>query len=319
LSSAQVPSSETKGKLDDIVLSYLNHHGYSKSYQALKKAMNAEKLPSAPVAPTIAPVGEDMDLDTDVEEAATASTLFERKEEQDLQDRIKILRAVQSGDIDSALAETQQHYPRVLEADGGLMKFRLRCRKLVELIIESAELLKKLQAEKAIANTNGHSAIPGSSTVDGMFDMEMDVEAQTTSSTSIPLGNGRPPTDIGVESTAEIYHQAFGKALAFGQSLQWEYRDDKREEVVNLFKRSASLLAFADPLQADQETGALVSHESRVELANELNQAILSASGRPVHSTLERLYSHTCCVTRQLGLLGEGIAAFADARREVLT
>ena len=80
----------------------------------------------------------------------------------------------------------------------------------------------------------------------------------------------------------EIYHQAFGKALAYGQSLQWEYRGDKREEVVNLFQRSASLLAFTDPLQADRETGALVSHESRLELANELNKAILGeSSGSP--------------------------------------
>jgi len=77
-------------------------------------------------------------------------------------------------------------------------------------------------------------------------------------------------------------------------------------------------MAFADPLQADRDTAALVSHESRVELANELNKAILAALGRPVQSTLERLYLQTCCVTKQLGLLGVGSAAFTDTRREIL-
>jgi len=77
-------------------------------------------------------------------------------------------------------------------------------------------------------------------------------------------------------------------------------------------------MAFADPLEADQETAAQVSHESRIELANELNKSILAALGQPVQSTLELIYLQACTVTKQLGLLGEGSAAFADARREIL-
>jgi hypothetical protein len=275
---AHAPSSETKGKLDEIVLSYLNHHGYCKSYQAMKKTMSVGQVPQVPQAPTtLLSIGDDMDLDTDVEEAATANTLQERKEERDLRNRIKILKAVQSGHIDTALTETQKHYPSVLETDGGFMKFRLRCRKLVELIIEAAELLKKIQAERAAVSTNGHSAAREVSTVDGVFDMEMDLDSGPTSSTRPSFSNGgtRNGSNPEEETAMEVYHQAFGKALAFGQSLQGEYRENKREEVVSLFKSSASLMAFTDPLRADQEICGLASHESRIELASELNQAIL--------------------------------------------
>jgi len=218
------------------------------------------------------------------------------------------------------LTETQKHYPSVLETDGGFMKFRLRCRKLVELIVEAAELLKKIQAERAAVSTNGHSAAREVSTVDGVFDMEMDLDSGPTSSTRPSFSNGgtRNGSNPVEELAMEVYHQAFGKALAFGQSLQGEYRENKREEVVSLFKSSASLMAFTDPLRADQEICGLASHESRIELASELNQAILAASGRPAQSTVERLYLHTSCVIRQLGLLGEGTAAFANARSEVL-
>jgi hypothetical protein len=37
----------------------------------------------------------------------------------------------------------QRWHPKVLEREEGLMRFKLRCRKFVELILEAAELKKK--------------------------------------------------------------------------------------------------------------------------------------------------------------------------------
>jgi hypothetical protein len=265
------PNTETVSRFNEIVLSYLNHYGYSQSYQALKKATSSSQPTSVPAIAPI--VGEDMDLDTDAEESVAETLLQEQKEEEALYRRIKILNAVQAGDIDIALEETRLHYPSVLEVEDGLMKFRLRCRKLVELILESAELLKKIQGEKAVSN--GHSTVDRSA-ADGVFDMEMEVDGVPVPVSGTLATNGHTNiADGGGDTDMEIYHQAFGKALAYGQDLQRDYKDDKRELVANLFKQSASLMAFADPVRADQDTAALVSHESRIELANELNKAIL--------------------------------------------
>ena len=48
-----------------------------------------------------------------------------------------------AGDVDGALNDTTSTFPTVLEREQGLMLFKLRCRKFVELILTAAEVLKR--------------------------------------------------------------------------------------------------------------------------------------------------------------------------------
>ncbi|PBL01480.1 hypothetical protein ARMGADRAFT_1073763 [Armillaria gallica] len=81
-----------------------------------------------------------------------------------------------SGDIDAALSETQKCHPSVLEAEEGLMMFKLRCRKFVELILEAGEMKKAMKPK-----SHAHPDVSDSDSemVDGMDlgdDMSMDID-----------------------------------------------------------------------------------------------------------------------------------------------
>ena len=69
------------------------------------------------------------------------------------------------------------------------------------------------------------------------------------------------------------------EALAYGQQLHEDYRDDPREEVKRVLREAFSLLAYTDP--RGSVVGHLLEESGRREVAEELNSAILGNS----HST----------------------------------
>ena len=52
------------------------------------------------------------------------------------------------GDIDGALNDTTSMFPAVLEREQGIMLFKLRCRKFVELVLIAADALKGTRGER---------------------------------------------------------------------------------------------------------------------------------------------------------------------------
>jgi hypothetical protein len=118
--------------------------------------------------------------------------------------------------------------------------------------------------------------------------------------------------------------------------LDAEYKMDMRPEVRSICERTFAILACKDLGSASGAVAEVVGHEARVGLANELNQAILSAcvylfspdvligffalesQGRPERPALEMLYRQTAACVIQLGLSGVGAAAFADMPKEFL-
>ena len=69
------------------------------------------------------------------------------------------------------------------------------------------------------------------------------------------------------------------EALTYGQHLQEDYRDDPREEVRLVLREAFSLLAYTDPRVS--VVGHLLEESSRLEVAEELNSAILGILYRP--------------------------------------
>ena len=66
------------------------------------------------------------------------------------------------------------------------------------------------------------------------------------------------------------------EALAYGQQLYEDYRDDPRDEVRRILADAFSLLAYSDPRRSVM--GHLLEESGRREVAEELNSAILGTS-----------------------------------------
>ncbi|KAG5721970.1 Ran-binding protein 10 [Termitomyces sp. T112] len=335
------PSSELKGALsteqtreviNELVFSYLEHHGYAKTVKAFEKQREAETRAPQPLnaATTLAREDNDVDMSAPQDD-----------EDPELERRTKIVNAVIAGDVDRAIEDTKTYHPTVLQAEEGLMLFKLRCRKFVELILEAAELKKKIKSggpETAAGTSTTTSHDEGvienmdSAYTDGMDVDEESVVAASHSTTTNGFGSstvparlsrcrssGTAPDAVGMlGNTLSHYESALHQAIAYGQTLSNEYKDDVRPEVRQISKRTFAILAWEDPMNAGGVVAEVVGHSAKVTLANELNQAILKSQGRPPTPLLETLYRRTAVIVSQLGLLGVGGAALADMHKEFL-
>jgi hypothetical protein len=201
--------------------------------------------------------------------------------ESDIERRTNVVNSVISGDIDTALSDTKTHYPSVLDAEEGLMLFKLRCRKFVELILEASELKKKMKSQ-----VQEDEAIEE---MDGIYEdgMGMDIDDESSSingfggTSNHPVRGGKgisfPPGDpVWPGSTASQYETALNQAIAYGQMLSNDHKADTRPQVREIFKRTFAIVAWEDPMTTGGLVSEVVGHEAKVALASELNQAILS-------------------------------------------
>ncbi|KAF8530934.1 hypothetical protein JB92DRAFT_2854373 [Gautieria morchelliformis] len=336
-------SSELSKPVNELVLAYLAHHGYAKTARAFKTQCDRR-------CGILEPPVEDHStaMETDGDNAATAasptvlvassSTQAARIEsglgagttimQSDTLRRQKIVHSIIDGDIDTAFEETRNNYPSVLEREGGIILFKLRCRKFVELVLEAAAAWRKVKEEQARSNgvvSNGTAMADGDS-MDVDEDNSLNAVILNRSSAATIAQSPRklnvkiPQPSIAPSKTPS--QLALEHALANGQSLQADYKSDTRSEVQDIYKRTLSLVAYDDPLADDpnvpEAVKEIAGQAARDELAEEVNRAILESQGRPPHPALERLYRHTQACIVQLGWLGAGEAAFADMPKEFL-
>ena len=273
VSSTRTPvtDEQTKSTINKLVVGYLAHHGYIKTVRAFQKQEKifcgeARRIPQSS--------SEDQDID-----------MGERNEcddmESDIERRTNIVDSVISGDIDTALSDTRAHYPSVLDAEEGLILFKLQCRKFVELILEASELKKKLrsqaQDDELIEEMDGIYEDEMGMDVDDVDDgLSMDgfrtsISLVRGKGVALPTGNAICPA-----STASQYETALNQAIAYGQILSNNYKADTRPQVKEIFKRTFAIVAWEDPMMAGGVVTEVVGHEARVALATELNQVILS-------------------------------------------
>ncbi|KAG8220145.1 hypothetical protein J3R82DRAFT_1171 [Butyriboletus roseoflavus] len=356
--------------LNELVLSYLSHHGYARTTRAFESQCHARgglsarapSVGSAPEPTTIAPTSTDdyvmdMDIGDGLSTASAARPVgLTSIPADDIELRTHVIQSVVAGDVDTALAATRKHFPLVLQADAGLMLFKLRCRKFVELVLEAAELKKKMTAEENEMNVEGCGPVSrsisgsvlesvsedtggsdGGVIVDGVgMDIDdgeaevdtPDVSGRTemgmhTSSAPIAIGPSRKTSVVSLSSTsswagatAAQYGSALERAVAYGQDLESDYKNCA--EVRAIFKRTSVIMAYDDPLEAGGDAAEVAGQAARVTLATELNQAILQSQGRPAQPLLDRLYRQTAVCLTQLALMGNGAAAFADMPKEFL-
>lgn len=336
-----LPEEDVKVSINELVLAYLSHHGYVRTARAFEASCN-DRGGLSTSSLGIAPVAEGHAMEMDTGKEASAAALSTHRFPKlatidDIEVRTHIVQSVIAGDIDTALAQTRAHYPLVLEADSGIMLFKLRCRKFVELVLEAAEMKKKMQAEEcgmSAESANHDDTLNGGEP--GSFeegtDMDVDDEALGVGMSSLANGSRlysdvRPgfvrtastPTSTTAPSaaaTATQYGAALEKAVTYGQQLEADYKH--RSEIRTIFKRMTVIMAYYDPLEAGGDAAEVAGQPARVALATELNQAILQSQGHPTQPLLDRLYRQTAVCLTQLALLGNGAAAFVDIQKEFL-
>jgi len=272
-----ISEEESKLVLNQLVMTYLIHHGYAKTARALETQQEANEK-----AITSVPSGPDIDdHDVEMRHSANKSDLIES----DIECRTNIVNHVLGGKIDPAIEAVQKHYPKVLETEDHLIFFKLRCRKFVELILETSEIKKKM---KALREKVDRRKDREETWIDDEMNMDIDDDASgplpyrpssnesssimTSTSYSAPDGE-----DVGEYQDLVVqYETALNEAINYGQTLSKNYQSDPRPELQQLFKKTFGIVAWEDPLEAGGSIADIVGHNSRVALAHEVNQAILS-------------------------------------------
>ncbi|KAJ3827625.1 SPRY-domain-containing protein [Lentinula raphanica] len=309
----EVSEEQSKHTINKLVLSYLAHHGYVKTMKAFQNQTRntSEETPSSPPS-----FDDDVEMDGII--GPSTPPLSTNAFEADIEARTQIVNCVLAGDIDAALAKTRQHYPSALDAEEGVMFVKLRCRKFVELVLESAELEKKMKAvaSKEASKEEDHM---------GMMDVDGDGDSMVSESV-IANGSARmsgydPERSSGITELQVVtrqYEAALNSALAYGQSLDNDFKITHNLAIKNIFTQTFAILSVSDPLSAGGSITEVAGYNARVQLANELNQAILRSQGRPSNPALEMMYRQTAVCLLHLGLSQVGAAAFANMQKELL-
>lgn len=292
LTAASTSNTDTrvKSQINDLVLAYLSHHGYARTARAFEAQSSARgglstlKSSSTFASSSTSRVSEH-DQIMDMDDVPKTPTIAPASMD-DIDTRTRIVHAVLAGDIDTALSNTQTHFPRALDTDEGLVLFKLRCRKFVELVLEAAELKKRMRAEEAEMSVEVDGDGDDKGTLDGMG---MDVDDADVSNaggtngygngSSVPIKHKRKASFASHTlsnlsgAAATRYGSTLEDAVAYGQELQSDCKD--RPEMRAIFKRTSVIVAFEDPLGAGGDAAEVAGQAARVNLATEVNQAIL--------------------------------------------
>ncbi|EHY57267.1 Ran-binding protein 9 [Exophiala dermatitidis] len=267
--------------VQELVAQFLAHDGYVETAKAFAEDLRREKEALSDALPT------------------GTSNLLEGDDTESVY-RQKIRRAILDGDIDEALEITHARFPTVLTENPGIV-FRLKCRKWVELIGKTTELnAKKSFSGQDVKSTNGSGKAVAD---DADFSQEMELDENAGGGTQTnglekPLG----------DDTALRYNQLLNEAMQYGQELQREYRDDDGEYARSL-QDIFSLMAYDDPKGSIH--GHLLDPSGRVDVAEELNSAILVSLGRSPAAAVETTWKQTEALIDVLAQDG-GPAAFVN-------
>ena len=308
LEKAMSDEESAREPLRKLVLAYLAHHGYARTARAFQAQCVARSRAAGDktlVQPKPEPTDEDIKMAVDdapavastPDPSSTSAVSADRDEDygfdDDLNVRLSITNAILRGDIETAVTLLRAHHSPVLEREQGLVYFRLRCRKFVELVLAAGDALRRVkEAERAAAATPSSApdhvpappvpALDGEDVVgpmDGVGAMDVDdpsPEAHPAPSTvSAPAAT---PTPGSVQSELAVAARAsLHTALAYGQKLETEYKNDARPGVRAHLRRTFGVVAYDDPVSAGGEVAELAGQAARDALAAEVNQAILGA------------------------------------------
>lgn len=233
----------------------------------------------------------------------------------DVRRRAQVMNAIRTGDIEAAFNTLSKRYPIALTYENRIIEFKLRCRRFVELVLEAHRARRRHSRETDATTMDGSGAvaIEGANGMDLDDDDEHSnvswgigaVNGSGTPTIRAPSkGKGkqttrrrssasRPPPSASARtpsrarglaspmsptaSRREIEESAamMESVLNYGTSLQQDWQADPRVAVRDQLQKTIGLVAYEDP-ETDGRAKDLVSLQARLDLAEEVNAAILS-------------------------------------------
>ncbi|KAF2150745.1 SPRY-domain-containing protein [Myriangium duriaei CBS 260.36] len=244
--------------------------------------------------------------------------------------RQKIRAAILGGDIDKAFKYLGAYFPRVIEHEANRdIYFRLRCRKFIEMILRSYEVQAGINASDGRSEdgvspvTNGHGQ--GGPVADPKADgMDLDGHPVDTSDGRVDLGDSmetstdnlkNTPSFAETNSAAMMHNELLGAAIQYGMELQAEFSNDPRKEVKKALNDTFALIAYTDARES--VLAEMMEGKGRIEIAEQVNGAILVSLGKPRSALLEQLCAQTDVLVDMLSEEG-GPAAFVNLHRDYL-
>ncbi|EWC43639.1 hypothetical protein DRE_01526 [Drechslerella stenobrocha 248] len=281
------PPLEEAALIQSLIASYLQHDGFVETAKAFQQDLQAEQNALESGKPG-------------------SAKPIELMEDKDALRRQNIRAAILDGNIDKALKLTQTYYPQVLLRNEQI-NFRLRCRKFIEMMRQSAELSNGSHKKATPASSSG-SANKGRTfeTYEEDEDIEMVGDDGGTRSDWDMDGDDEDYGD-GDDNDHLSQNDMLERLLEYGQQMQRDFRDkpELQEEMEEVF----SLWAYPDPMSSP--VAHLLSIDGRTIVAEALNSAILVSLGKSSKAPLERLIQQTTVLLRELGEDG-GSAAFIN-------
>ncbi|RPA85449.1 SPRY-domain-containing protein [Ascobolus immersus RN42] len=258
------PKVDEHSFIHSLVTSYLAHEGYVDTLRALTN--EAEEDPSKS-SQTALHFGNVEALKTDV----------------DVSRRQSIRNAVLNGNIDEVIRLTDEYYPEVLKNNSKL-HFRLRCRKLKEMIAAS-------MATESVSS-NGKSADKASS------EYEMEVDG--------PHSNDWDNMDS--DENREL-----NAAISYANQLKKEFNANDSPANNSAINEAFGLIAFPDP-----KNSPIFAQDGRKAIADDLNSAILVSQGRHSVAALGRLVQQTAVLVEEVSNYG-GPTSLINVQRDFLS
>lgn len=187
--------------------------------------------------------------------------------------------------------------------------FKLRCRKFIEMMRRCTELsaapssplsFSKLREGKQTASSVGRSegddGVPlGRLDSDGLdHHMELDGHGDPQSTSAEDADNdddGMTDSTDSQKWTMMRHSELLNAAIAYGSGLQVEFSSDTRPEVKKALNDTFALIAYVDA--RDSVLGELMEGKGRVEIAEEVNGAILGMFSLSFQRSIDRSYNGT--------------------------
>ncbi|KEQ76075.1 SPRY-domain-containing protein [Aureobasidium namibiae CBS 147.97] len=306
--------------VQELVAQYLAHDGYVETARAFNREVRDERKP--------------LHMDSDGVE------LFDPSQDLHATKRQSIRSAILEGEIDKALNFINTYYPHVLEREENRdVYFKLRCRKFIEMICRVNDL--STQDPPPLApKAAGKLPHPSNGTT---FDHQMELDDQLHRESRAPIippmpvpspfnpglrfGDGAngadgkhdtmdtAPDGVQLVSSATDSEQLLVDALEFGQELKAEFSDDPRPAVRKALDDTFALIAYQDARESI--VGGLMEGKGRVEIAEEVNSAILVSLGKPSSAALEKVVAQAEVLVDMLSSDG-GAGTFVNVRRDCL-
>ncbi|KAI8388558.1 uncharacterized protein BYT42DRAFT_560507 [Radiomyces spectabilis] len=266
--------------MQNLVLEYLAHHGYRKSFEALKTSITSS-------------------ADHDHQD-----TIDINANEMDL--RIEIMREVLHGDIERAISLSKEHYPEVFNRHTRLL-FRLKCRHFIRLVQKAHQKLAHTVTE--LENQYSDLAVGDKRKSIDAHDDTGAKKRRRSLSLGMEIDIRGAATSDDMDTDDPDNNSYLRDAMSYGQKLHSSYFHLAKfyPEFRDGLTATFSILAYADT--SHQDVAGLLDPIHVEKLADELNSAIHEWQHKRATSSLEHLYRQMDVIVTELTMGGIGSAA----------